>query len=86
MHNTSTFGEWICFYFLKVVQMNTLLFFLSCLDATPELNNWILQMKEDPSVKALMFSLDTHKAFFTSFMNGNPNYDYGLWMHTVLCM
>ncbi|XP_026992135.2 glutathione S-transferase omega-1-like [Tachysurus fulvidraco] len=50
----------------------------NCLDATPELNNWILQMKEDPSVKALMFSIDTHKAFFTSFMNGNPNYDYGL--------
>lgn len=49
-----------------------------CLDATPELNNWILQMKEDPSVKALMFSTDTYKAFFTSYINGNPNYDYGL--------
>ncbi|KAK3573518.1 hypothetical protein QTP86_026041 [Hemibagrus guttatus] len=49
-----------------------------CLNATPVLNNWILQMKEDPTVKALLLSSDTHNAFFTSYMDGNPNYDYGL--------
>ncbi|KAF4090450.1 hypothetical protein AMELA_G00051940 [Ameiurus melas] len=49
-----------------------------CLDGTPELNNWILRMREDPAVKAIMFSTDAHKAFFTSFMEGKPNYDYGL--------
>lgn len=58
--------------------MNTLSFFLSCLDGTPELNNWILCMQEDPAVKALMFSTDVHKAFMASFLEGNPNYDYGL--------
>ncbi|MCI4376309.1 hypothetical protein PGIGA_G00187130 [Pangasianodon gigas] len=49
-----------------------------CLDGTPELNNWIVRMQEDPAVKALKFSADVHKAFFTSFVEGNPNYDYGL--------
>ncbi|XP_060782086.1 glutathione S-transferase omega-1-like [Neoarius graeffei] len=49
-----------------------------CLDGTPELNNWILCMKEDPPVKAVMFSTDVYKAFMDSFLEGNPNFDYGL--------
>lgn len=35
-------------------------------------------MQEDPVVKSLMFGTGDHKAFFDSFMKGNPNYDYGL--------
>lgn len=58
--------------------MNTFSYFLSCLDETAALTNWILCMQEDPAVKALMFNTDAHKAFFASFMEGNPNYDYGL--------
>lgn len=60
------------------LNMNTHSFFLSCLDGNAELDNWILRMQDDPAVKALMFSTDDHKAFFTSFMCGNPNYDHGL--------
>ncbi|XP_066535120.1 glutathione S-transferase omega-1-like [Hoplias malabaricus] len=48
------------------------------LDGTPELKNWISLVKEDPAVKDLMFNADTHKAFFSSFFAGSPNYDYGL--------
>lgn len=35
-------------------------------------------MLADPTVKATMFSTETYKVFYKSYMEGNPNYDYGL--------
>lgn len=35
-------------------------------------------MLEDPTVKATMFSTEDYKVFYKSYMEGNPNYDYGL--------
>ncbi|XP_051504632.1 glutathione S-transferase omega-1 [Myxocyprinus asiaticus] len=49
-----------------------------CLENTPELKKWTEHMLEDPSVKATMFSTDTYKAFYKTYMEGNPNYDYGI--------
>ncbi|KAK9541449.1 hypothetical protein VZT92_001491 [Zoarces viviparus] len=50
----------------------------SFLDGTPELTKWTELMLEDPSVKAIMHSVDTHKAFNKSYGEGKPDYDYGL--------
>lgn len=50
----------------------------SCLDATPELKKWREHMLEDATVKATMHNLDTYKAFYKSYMDGKPDYDYGL--------
>ena len=36
-------------------------------------------MLQDPTVKANMFSTDTYKAFYKTYMDGKPDYDYGLW-------
>ncbi|XP_030604086.1 glutathione S-transferase omega-1-like [Archocentrus centrarchus] len=52
--------------------------FKQCLDSTPELKKWTELMLEDPAVKATMYSADAHKAFFKTFVDGNPNFDYGL--------
>ncbi|XP_056147771.1 glutathione S-transferase omega-1-like [Lampris incognitus] len=49
-----------------------------CLDGTPELKKWTERMSEDPSVKATMHSEDTYKAFYKTYVDGKPNYDYGL--------
>uniref|UniRef100_A0A8C1ZAT5 Glutathione S-transferase omega n=1 Tax=Cyprinus carpio TaxID=7962 RepID=A0A8C1ZAT5_CYPCA len=49
-----------------------------CLDDTPRLNKWTEHMLEDPTVQATMFSTDTYKVFYKSYMEGNPDYDYGL--------
>ncbi|XP_055026460.1 glutathione S-transferase omega-1 [Misgurnus anguillicaudatus] len=49
-----------------------------CLEATPELRKWIELMFENPSVKATMFSSEVHRVFFDSYMEGKPNFDYGL--------
>uniref|UniRef100_A0A3Q3CW86 Glutathione S-transferase omega n=1 Tax=Haplochromis burtoni TaxID=8153 RepID=A0A3Q3CW86_HAPBU len=48
------------------------------LDGTPELKKWTELMLQDSAVKALMFSPDAHKAFFKTFLDGNPDFDYGL--------
>lgn len=48
------------------------------LDGTPELKKWTELMLQDWAVKALMFSPDAHKAFFKTFLDGNPDFDYGL--------
>ncbi|XP_003964006.1 glutathione S-transferase omega-1 isoform X1 [Takifugu rubripes] len=50
----------------------------SCLDNTPELAKWTERMREDPAVKATSYSLDTHKAFYKTYADGKPDYDYGL--------
>ncbi|XP_030603854.1 glutathione S-transferase omega-1-like isoform X2 [Archocentrus centrarchus] len=52
--------------------------FKQCLDSTPELKKWTELMLEDPAVKATIHSADAHKAFFKTFLDGNPNFDYGL--------
>ncbi|XP_039478846.1 glutathione S-transferase omega-1-like [Oreochromis aureus] len=49
-----------------------------CLDGTPELKMWTERMLEDPAVKATIHSIDAHKAFFKSYVEGKPDYDYGL--------
>uniref|UniRef100_A0A667Y862 Glutathione S-transferase omega n=1 Tax=Myripristis murdjan TaxID=586833 RepID=A0A667Y862_9TELE len=49
-----------------------------CLDETPELKKWTERMLEDPTVKATMHSMDTYKAFYKTYIEGKPNYDYGL--------
>ncbi|XP_029304971.1 glutathione S-transferase omega-1-like [Cottoperca gobio] len=49
-----------------------------CLDGTPELKKWTERMSEDMAVKATMHSVDTHKAFYKTYAEGKPNYDYGL--------
>ncbi|XP_059215702.1 glutathione S-transferase omega-1-like [Centropristis striata] len=49
-----------------------------CLDSTPELKKWTERMLEDEAVKATMHSVETHRAFYKTYVEGNPDYDYGL--------
>ncbi|KAM9364259.1 glutathione S-transferase omega-1-like [Pholidichthys leucotaenia] len=49
-----------------------------CLENTPELKKWMECMLEDPAVKATMISKDFQKAFHLSYLDGKPDYDYGL--------
>lgn len=49
-----------------------------CLGGTPELKKWTERMTEDAAVKACMHSVETYKAFYKSYQEGKPNYDYGL--------
>jgi len=49
-----------------------------CLNGTPELKKWTERMFEDATVKASMWNVDTHRAFFKGYMGGKPDYDYGL--------
>ncbi|XP_035652652.1 glutathione S-transferase omega-1-like [Oncorhynchus keta] len=49
-----------------------------CLDGTPELKKWTEHMSEDQTVKATMFPTETYKAFYKTYVDGKPNYDYGL--------
>ncbi|XP_070771912.1 glutathione S-transferase omega-1-like [Enoplosus armatus] len=49
-----------------------------CLEGTPELKKWTERMLEDPAVKATMHSMDTYKAFYKTYVEGKPDYDYGL--------
>ncbi|XP_062319772.1 glutathione S-transferase omega-1-like [Osmerus eperlanus] len=49
-----------------------------CLDGTPELKKWTERMMEDPTVKAASYSPDIYKAFYKTYIDGQPNYDYGL--------
>ncbi|XP_075997848.1 glutathione S-transferase omega-1-like [Genypterus blacodes] len=49
-----------------------------CLDETPELKKWSERMSEDPAVKASMYSMDTYKAYYKTYIAGKPDYDLGL--------
>ncbi|MBN3297200.1 glutathione S-transferase omega-1 [Amia ocellicauda] len=49
-----------------------------CLDSIPELKSWTERMLQDPSVKASIIDSDTYKAFYKTYIDGKPNYDYGL--------
>lgn len=53
-------------------------FLFSCLDNTPELTKWTERMLEDPAVKAILHSSDAHRAFYKTYIDGKPDYDYGL--------
>ncbi|XP_068183211.1 glutathione S-transferase omega-1-like [Antennarius striatus] len=50
----------------------------NCYDQTPELKKWTERMYEDPAVKANTYSVDTYKAFYKSYIDGKPEFDYGL--------
>ncbi|XP_026873429.1 glutathione S-transferase omega-1 isoform X1 [Electrophorus electricus] len=63
---------WPWFERLEAWQLN------HCLDGFLELKKWVSCMLEDPAVKDIIHNTDTHKAFFNSYLDGNPNYDYGL--------
>lgn len=52
--------------------------FISLIEDTPELRKWIECMSEDPAVKATTHSMDTYKGFQKSYVDGNPDFDYGL--------
>ncbi|XP_013764851.1 glutathione S-transferase omega-1-like [Pundamilia nyererei] len=62
----------------KFAKLNEDLVNKKFLDGTPELKKWTELMLQDSAVKALMFSPDAHKAFFKTFLDGNPDFDYGL--------
>ncbi|XP_023282386.1 glutathione S-transferase omega-1 [Seriola lalandi dorsalis] len=49
-----------------------------CLDNVPELKTWTECMSEDPTVKATRHSVDTYRGFYKTYIEGKPNYDYGL--------
>ncbi|XP_036402400.1 glutathione S-transferase omega-1-like [Megalops cyprinoides] len=49
-----------------------------CMDGKAELKKWTEFMLEDPSVKANVFSSETHKGFYRTYAEGKPDYDYGL--------
>lgn len=42
------------------------------------MKKWVELMLQDPSVKANMHSTDTYKTFYKTYMEGKPDYDYGL--------
>ncbi|KAM3606728.1 uncharacterized protein V6R79_022173 [Siganus canaliculatus] len=50
----------------------------NCLNSTPELKRWKAQMLEDSAVKATMHSVETFKAYYQTYFEGKPNFDYGL--------
>uniref|UniRef100_A0A672J7I8 Glutathione S-transferase omega n=1 Tax=Salarias fasciatus TaxID=181472 RepID=A0A672J7I8_SALFA len=63
---------WPWFERLEVFDQN------QCLDSTPGLKKWTERMLEDPAVKVSGHSVDTYKAFYTTYLEGKPNFDYGL--------
>lgn len=63
---------WPWFERMEMLELNHFL------DGTPALKKWTEHMLEDPNVKATMFSTETYKVFYKSYIEGNPNYDYGL--------
>ncbi|XP_070818811.1 glutathione S-transferase omega-1-like [Chaetodon trifascialis] len=70
-----TMIDYMMWPWFERLEINDLQHFL---DDTPELKKWKELMSEDPAVKATMYSLDTYKAFYKSYVEGKPNYDYGL--------
>ncbi|KAM3863309.1 glutathione S-transferase omega-1-like [Diretmus argenteus] len=63
---------WPWFERLEVFELTHLL------EGAPELKKWTETMLEDPTVKATMHSVDTYKVYYNTFLEGNPNFDYGL--------
>lgn len=50
----------------------------SCLDGSDQLKKWVELMLQDSAVKATIHSTDTYKVFYKTYMDGKPDYDYGL--------
>ncbi|KAL0970121.1 hypothetical protein UPYG_G00237450 [Umbra pygmaea] len=48
-----------------------------CLDSSPDLKDWAERMSQDPAVRATMHPIESHKAFWNSYFDGKPDYDYG---------
>ncbi|XP_061644991.1 glutathione S-transferase omega-1-like isoform X2 [Phyllopteryx taeniolatus] len=48
------------------------------LESVPELKKWVACMSEDPVVKVSGHSMDTYKAYYKTYLEGKPNFDYGL--------
>ena len=44
----------------------------------PNLYAWIQRMLKVPAVKATMFNAESHIRFSMSYINGKPDYDFGL--------
>ncbi|XP_076599103.1 glutathione S-transferase omega-1-like [Chaetodon auriga] len=70
-----TMIDYMMWPWFERLEINELQHFL---DDTPELKKWMERMSEDPAVKATMHSLETYKAFYETYIEGKPNYDYGL--------
>ncbi|XP_061693103.1 glutathione S-transferase omega-1-like [Syngnathoides biaculeatus] len=49
-----------------------------CLDGAPELKKWVERMSQDPVVKVSGHSTDTYKTYYKTYLEGKPNFDYGL--------
>ncbi|XP_008285022.1 glutathione S-transferase omega-1 [Stegastes partitus] len=49
-----------------------------CMEDAPQMKQWMERMWEDPAVKATMQTAEAHKVFIDSYVEGTPNYDYGL--------
>ncbi|XP_057704817.1 glutathione S-transferase omega-1-like isoform X1 [Corythoichthys intestinalis] len=49
-----------------------------CLDGSPELKAWVERMFKDPVVKASGHSVETYKDYYKTYLEGKPNFDYGL--------
>nr|XP_057914898.1 glutathione S-transferase omega-1-like isoform X2 [Doryrhamphus excisus] len=49
-----------------------------CLDGAPELKMWVEHMSEDPVVQASGHSVDTYQAYYQTYLEAKPDFDYGL--------
>ncbi|XP_068597031.1 glutathione S-transferase omega-1-like [Brachionichthys hirsutus] len=63
---------WPWFERLDVLELKNVI------DCTSELKKWTERMFEDPTVQAKMHSVDTYRAFYKSYVDGKPDFDYGL--------
>ncbi|XP_044518498.1 glutathione S-transferase omega-1-like isoform X2 [Gracilinanus agilis] len=51
----------------------------NCLDQTPALKLWVVAMRNDPIVAALLTDVKTFKGFYDLYFQNNPDaFDYGL--------
>ncbi|XP_077438295.1 glutathione S-transferase omega-1-like [Vanacampus margaritifer] len=70
--NMTDYMIWPWFERLEAFGLN------DCLDAAPELKTWMELMSKDPTVKISGHSVDIYKAYYQTYMEGKPHFDYGL--------
>ncbi|KAM9809181.1 LOW QUALITY PROTEIN: glutathione S-transferase omega-1-like [Syngnathus typhle] len=70
--NMTDYMMWPWFERLEAFELN------DCLDDAPELKKWVKFMSEDPFVKVSGHSVDIYKAYYKTYLEGKPNFDYGL--------
>uniref|UniRef100_A0A8C1JXQ6 Uncharacterized protein n=1 Tax=Cyprinus carpio TaxID=7962 RepID=A0A8C1JXQ6_CYPCA len=63
---------------LTLVNKKTKMEMMDLNNVYKNLKKWTEHMLEDPPVKATVFSTDNYKVFYKSYMEGTPDYDYGL--------